>query len=117
MFTIFGNDMAKWKYAKRSSEAIGTEDGNGMAETEIDEGDGNVVPSPTDGIGTSSSAPRSRKKGKVTSNEEAGLIRAFKDGVERLAMAIEKTGLGDLPPDLLQTLKYCFEILFWNVVL
>jgi hypothetical protein len=45
-----------------------------MAETEIDEGDGNVVPSPTDGIGTSSLAPRPRKKGKVTSNEEAGLI-------------------------------------------
>jgi hypothetical protein len=62
MFTVFGNNMATGKYAEGSSEALGTEDGNSMAETEIDEGDGNVVPSPIDDIGTSSSAPRPRKK-------------------------------------------------------
>lgn len=105
MFTVFGNNMATGKYAKGSSEALGTEDRNSMAETEIDEGDGNAVPSPIDDIGASSSAPRPRKKAKVTSNEEAGLIGAFKDGAERLAMAIEKTGSDDLPPDLLQTLQ------------
>jgi hypothetical protein len=44
-------------------------------------------------------------KAKVTSNEEAGLIGAFKDGAERLAMTIEKAGSDDLPPDLLQTLQ------------
>ncbi|XP_035817813.1 uncharacterized protein [Zea mays] len=105
MFTVFGKNMATGKYAKGSSEALGTEDRNSMAETEIDEGDVNVVPSPIDDIGASSSAPRPRKKAKVTSNEEAGLIGAFKDGAERLAMAIEKAGSDDLPPDLLQTLQ------------
>jgi hypothetical protein len=105
MFIVFGNNMATGKYAKGSSEALGTEDRNSMAETEIDEGDGNVVPSPIDDIGASSSAPRPRKKAKVTGNEEAGLIGAFKDGAGRLAMAIEKAGSDDLPPDLLQTLQ------------
>eukprot|EP00267_Zea_mays_P042848 XP_020394881.1 uncharacterized protein LOC103629477 isoform X7 [Zea mays] len=105
MFIVFGNNMAIGKYAKGSSEALGTEDRKCMAETEIDEGDGNAVPSPIDDIGASSSAPRPRKKARVTGKEEAGLFGAFKDGAERLAMAIEKAGSDDLPPDLLQTLQ------------
>jgi hypothetical protein len=60
MFIVFGNNMDTGKYAKGSSEALGTEDRNSMAETEIDEGDGNAVPIPIDlelmarlsGIGT-----------------------------------------------------------------
>jgi hypothetical protein len=56
-------------------------------------------------LGLSSLAPRPRKKAKITGNEEAGLIGAFKDGAERLAIAIEKAGSDDLPPDLLQTLQ------------
>ncbi|KAL5676620.1 hypothetical protein ACJX0J_012751, partial [Zea mays] len=44
------------RFALTKLEALGTEDRNSMAETEIDEGDGNAVPSPIDDIGASSSA-------------------------------------------------------------
>ena len=93
--------MATGKYAKGSSETLGTED----VETENSDGEVNVVPNPTDDNVASSSATRPNKRAKVVDNEEEGLIGAFKGSAERIAKAIEKATSDHLPPDLLEKLQ------------
>ena len=100
MFTIFGSSMATGKYAKGSSEALGTET------PEI--GNDDVVGtdrSPPEDNGASSSATRPNKRAKIIDNEEDGLIAAFKSGSERLANAIEKASDNEVPDDLLETIQ------------
>lgn len=92
--------MATGKYAKGSSEALGTSD----AEAENDDTDGNV-PSPPDDNGASSSATRPNKRAKTANNEEEGLIGAFNSSSKRLAKAIKEAAEDDVPEDLLETLQ------------
>ncbi|KAK3123999.1 hypothetical protein QOZ80_8AG0639100 [Eleusine coracana subsp. coracana] len=101
MFTIFENSMATGKFAKGSSEPLGTTD----VKDENDDGDVHAAPSPTDDNGASSSAVRPNKRSRVVDNEEEGLVAAFKSNSEMLAKAIEKAAANDVPEDLLDKVQ------------
>src|SRR6266542_2799517 len=108
MATIFGNSMATGKYAKGSSDPLGTEQGGDTEEgEEARVNDGLSTP---DDNGESSTASRP-KKAKTVDNEEEGLIGVLKYVGDKLSVAIEKIAgptpppaENDVPEDLFETL-------------
>ncbi|KAK3151340.1 hypothetical protein QOZ80_3AG0244650 [Eleusine coracana subsp. coracana] len=107
MFTIFGNSLVTGKFAKGSSEPLGTQ----VTENE-DECDEVYVSAAAatpvhEDNGATSSAPKPKKAKTSHNEEEGGLIVTFKGVGEMLAEAIIKstTSTSDVSPDLYETLQ------------
>ncbi|KAK3136224.1 hypothetical protein QOZ80_5BG0429950 [Eleusine coracana subsp. coracana] len=106
MFTIFGNSLATGKYAKGSSEPLGTAETEGEAD-EADEGDVNGAAATPDDTAATSATPKPKRVKTSHNEEEGGLIGAFKFGCELLSNAIiqSATAATDVPPNLYSILQ------------
>ncbi|CAN6338828.1 unnamed protein product [Urochloa humidicola] len=99
MEIIFGKDMATGKFAKDSSDALGTgDDDTEEGATEVGPGPG--ASSPCQEAATSNARPT--KRAKIDQNAEDGLIGAFNRVGDKLAMAITQVAKSNnqLPEDL-----------------
>ncbi|KAL6639982.1 hypothetical protein ACP70R_022292 [Stipagrostis hirtigluma subsp. patula] len=104
MLTIFGNSLATGKFAKGSSEALGTAENEG----ECDEVDANAAAAATpEDTGATSSAPKPKRVKTSHNEEEGGLVGAFKGVGQLLANAIieSATAATNVPPNLYETLQ------------
>ncbi|WVZ76907.1 hypothetical protein U9M48_024826 [Paspalum notatum var. saurae] len=107
MQTIFGNSMAKGKYAKDSSSNLGTEpvdveNEEVQEQKEVEFSDASAIPSthgpiPSEQGATSASRPKSKRARRAESEEEA-MLAVFKDVGDNIAKAIEKVAAPPPPP-------------------
>ncbi|WVZ50978.1 hypothetical protein U9M48_002174 [Paspalum notatum var. saurae] len=107
MQTIFGNSMAKGKYAKDSSSNLGTEpvdveNEEVQEQKEVEFSDASAIPSthgpiPSEQGATSVSRPKSKRARRAESEEEA-MLAVFKDVGDNIAKAIEKVAAPPPPP-------------------
>ncbi|KAK3152500.1 hypothetical protein QOZ80_2BG0159830 [Eleusine coracana subsp. coracana] len=89
MATIFDNSVATGQYAKGSNDPL-------VVDVEDIDGDGNGGTTTVDDNGASSSATRPYKRVKIAETENTGLIGAFKNASDTLAIAIMKAAKSNL---------------------